>query len=106
MTSENNEESTPQSPEGSTVLVWYPPRGTDERDRNKWAWLPGSIVSQCCPDEWCIAVEASELAEPDPSLPDGDAPENLLYPVCFRDSSEIRAVSVEQWGRAREEGCQ
>ena len=80
--------------------------GVDARDRNAWAWLPGSIVSQCGPDEWCVVVEDPELAEPDTSLPDGDAPENLLYPLCFRDSSEIRAVSVERWERAREEGGQ
>ncbi|MGH3374857.1 MAG: hypothetical protein ACRDP6_08965 [Actinoallomurus sp.] len=104
MTSEDNEESAPRFPEGSTVLVWYPPRGANERDRSTWAWLPGSVVTQCCEDEWCIVVEAPELAETDPSLPDGDAPESLLYPLCFRDSSEIRAVSIEQWERAREEG--
>jgi len=43
-------------------------------------------------------------AEPDPSISNGDAPENLLYPVCFRDSSEIRAVSEQQWWEARGDG--
>lgn len=105
MTSEN-EENAPQFPEETMVLVWYPPRGADERDRSEWAWLPGSVVSECGVDEWCIVVEAAELAEPDTSLPDGDAPENLLYPLCFRDSSEIRAVSVAQWDRLREGGAQ
>jgi hypothetical protein len=102
MMSENNEESAPRFPEGSTVLVWYPRPGADERDRSTWAWLAGSVVSQCCADEWCILVEAAELAEADPNLPADDAPENLLYPLCFRDASEIRAVSVEQWERARD----
>lgn len=106
MASEYNEESAARFPEESLVLVRYPPRGAEERDRRMWAWLPGSVVSQCCEDEWCIVVESPELAEPDPSLPDGDAPENLLYPLCFRDSSEIRTVSVEQWERARNEGVQ
>jgi hypothetical protein len=104
MTSENNEQSAPRFPEGSTVLVWHPPCGADTRDRSTWAWLPSSVVSQCCTDEWCIVVEAPALAESDPSLPDGDAPENLLYPLCFCDSSEIRAVSVKQWERALGEG--
>jgi hypothetical protein len=103
MTSENNEENAPRFPEGLTVLVWYPPRSADERDRSTWAWLPGSVVSQCGLDEWCILVEAAEWAERDPNLPDENAPENLLYPPCFRDASEIRAVSAEQWERARNE---
>jgi hypothetical protein len=104
MTTEINEDDGSRFPEGTTVLVWYPPCGADVRDRSTWAWLAGSIVSQCCLDEWCIVVEAPELAEPDTRLLDGDAPENLLYPLCFGDSSEIRAVSAEQWARTREEG--
>ena len=103
MTSDNNEESTLRFPEGLTMLVWYPPHGADERDRSTRAWLPGSVVSQCCADE-CIVVEATELAEVNPNLPDGDAPENLLYPLCFRDSSEIGVITVEQWTCAREAG--
>lgn len=105
MTGENNQENASRFPEDSTVLIWYPPLGADDRDRRTWAWLPGSVISQCCEDEWYVVVEAPELAEPDPTLTDGDAPENLLYPTCFRDSSEIRTVSVEQWERAREVGA-
>jgi hypothetical protein len=59
--------------------------------------LPGSILNQCGPDEWHVVIEVLALAEPDPSVPNGDAPENLLYPACFRDASEIRAVTVRQW---------
>ncbi|GAA4514040.1 hypothetical protein GCM10023191_082030 [Actinoallomurus oryzae] len=102
MTSENIE-NAPRFPEGCTVLAWYPPLGAEERDRSAWAWLPGSIVSRCGEDEWCVVVEAADLAEPDPNIPHGDAPENLLYPLCFRDSSELRAVSAEEWSRARGE---
>lgn len=87
MANEINEENVPQLSDGEAVLVWY--CGADEHDRSTSARLPDSIVSQGCPDEWCIIVEAPELAEPDTSPPDGDAPENLLYPMCFRDSSEI-----------------
>lgn len=38
-------------PDDTAVLVWYPPLGANERDHEAWAWLPGSIVSQCGPDE-------------------------------------------------------
>jgi hypothetical protein len=62
MASKNNEESALQFAEGSTVLVWYPPRGADDHDRSTWAWLPGSVVGKCCLDEWCIVVEAPALA--------------------------------------------
>jgi hypothetical protein len=99
MTSEN---VTSCFPDESPVLVWYPSHDADERDRRTWAWLPGSIVTYCGADEWCVVVEAAELAEPDPSVPNGDAPENLLYPLCFRDSSELRAVSADEWNRVWE----
>jgi hypothetical protein len=102
MANEINEENVSQFPDDSTVLVWYPPCGADARDRSTWAWLPGSIVSQCCPDEWYVVVEVPKLAEPDPSVPNGDAPENVLYPACFRDSSELRRISEEEWTRLRE----
>jgi hypothetical protein len=95
-------ENDGQFPEDTPVLVWYPPPSADNSDRGTWAWLPGSILSQCCADEWYVVVEAPALTEPDPSAPDGVAPENLLYPACFRDSSEIRAVSVEEWQRVRD----
>ncbi len=80
-------------PDDSLVLVWYPPPGADDHDANTWSWLPGAIIERVGPDEWYVAVEAPELAEPDPDIPNGDAPENLIYPACFRDTSELRAVS-------------
>lgn len=95
MAHEINKGNDLRFPDGSTVLVWYPPHGVDARDRSGWAWLPGAIVSHCCTDEWCIVVEAPELAEPDTSLPDGGAPENLLYPLCFRDSSESCLIALQ-----------
>jgi hypothetical protein len=75
----------------------------DPHDRDTWAWLPGSILSQCGRNEWHVVIEVPALAEPDPSIPNGDAPENLLYPACFRDAGEIRAVTGRQWQQAREE---
>ena len=64
-------------------------------DRSAWPWLPGSILSQCGPDEWHVCVEARELAVLDDRspAPDGTADEDLFSPRCFRDSSEIRRVT-------------
>jgi hypothetical protein len=51
------------------------------------------ILAVCGPDEWQVCVEAKELA----TLQDGrpahrNTPDHkLFYPVCFRDSSEIRS---------------
>ncbi|WP_214326013.1 hypothetical protein [Nonomuraea sediminis] len=88
-------------PEETPVLVRYPLHDAQTNDRDSWPWLPGTILEQCGPNEWWIVVEAPALAEPDPSIPNGDAPENLLYPACFRDSTEIRAVSMHVWERIR-----
>jgi hypothetical protein len=103
MENEINAQCEPQFSNDSAVLVWYPLPGADYHDRDAWTWLPGSILSQCGPDEWHVVIEVPALAEPDPSAPNGHAPENPLYPACFRDASEIRAVTVQQWQRAREE---
>ncbi|MBC6456378.1 hypothetical protein [Actinomadura sp. HBU206391] len=97
-----NEENDPQFPNGSTLLVWYPPCGADAHDRCTWAWLPGSILRQCCPDECYVVVKVLDFAEPGPNVPNGDAPEDLLCPACFRDSSELRPISEERWMRLRE----
>ncbi|MBO3753076.1 hypothetical protein J5X84_44150 [Streptosporangiaceae bacterium NEAU-GS5] len=89
-------------PDDSPVLVWFPLPDANPRDRGSWSWLPGSVLSQCGSDEWHVVVELPALAEPDPSIPNGDAAENLLYPACFRDASELRAVSEDEWWRVRE----
>jgi hypothetical protein len=66
--------------------------GTDTSRWAAWPWLPGSIVEQCGPDEWRVCVEDRDVAV----LRDGrparrnTASRNLYYPMCFRDSSEIR----------------
>ena len=64
-------------------------------DRSAWPWLPGSILSQCAPDEWHVCVEARELAVLDDRspAPAGTADEDLFFPCCFRDASEIRRVN-------------
>jgi hypothetical protein len=89
-------------PNDSFVLVWYPPVDAKDADRTSWAWLPGTIISRVAHDEWYVAVEAPELAEPDPGAPNGDAPENLIYPACYRDASELRAVAAHEWNKVRE----
>jgi hypothetical protein len=85
------------------VLVWFPLTDDVARDRGAWSWLPSSIIGRCRPDEWNVVVEVSALAVPDPSVPKGDAPENLLYPACFRDASELRPVTVAEWERVQAE---
>jgi hypothetical protein len=104
MENEINESENPY-PDDSPVLVWYPPAGADDHDRSTWAWLPGSVLSRCASDEWHVVIEVPALAEPDPSVPNGDAPEDLLYPACFRDASELRPVTVRRRQRAREESA-
>jgi len=73
-------------PDDSVVLVRYPLPSDRQDDRTAWPWLRGTILGQCGPDEWHIVVDGvEELGEPDPDDSDGE----LLYPACFRDSSEI-----------------
>jgi hypothetical protein len=74
-------------PDESSVLVRCPLTGEQENgDRKDWPWLPGTVLGQCGPDEWHVVVDGvEEFGEPDP-----DDPDEVLYPACFRDSSEIR----------------
>ena len=50
-----------------------------------WPWLKGTVLGQCGPDEWHIAIDAPELAE------HGDGYE--WRPACFRNSCELRPVA-------------
>jgi hypothetical protein len=72
-------------PEDSRVEVRYPVTAGQERDA--WPWLPGRVVSICGPGEWEICVQAPELAVEHEGEP--------VYPVCFRDSSELRIPGAE-----------
>jgi len=80
-------------PDDSRVEVRYPRTRQEEHgDRATWPWLPGSIVEQCGPDEWRVCVEdrgVAVLRDGRPA-PRNTASRNLYYPMCFRDSSEIR----------------
>jgi hypothetical protein len=79
-----------QYEEGQAVQVRYPRSRAEERgDRAEWPWLPGVIEEVCGPDEWSVVVDLPQAEDGMPA-PDGD---DVYYPVCFRDSSEIRAVA-------------
>ena len=81
-------------PDDSPVLVWFPPKGATVADRDACAWFPGTVLSQCGPDEWHIVVDGAD----DLMTPSEDTGE-LLYPTCFRDSSELRRVTCAEWDR-------
>ena len=90
------EDNDGRFPDDSAVEVRYPRNKQEEQgDRSAWPWLPGSIVSQCGPEEWYVRVEDRELATTDDGspVPDGAADEGLFYPCCFRDASELRCVT-------------
>ena len=91
-----DEDNDGRFPDDSLVEVRYPRTRQEELgDRAEWPWLPGSIVSQCGPDEWYVCVEARDLATLDDGspAPDGTADEDLFYPYCFREGNEIRRAT-------------
>ncbi|HEX3190347.1 MAG TPA: hypothetical protein VHS30_11230 [Streptosporangiaceae bacterium] len=51
------------------------------------AVVPGWVASICGPDEREICVQAPELASQYES--------ETVYPVCFRDASEVRPLDGE-----------
>ena len=80
-------------PEDSWVEVRYPLTTEQEHaDRAAWPWLTGWVVSQSGPDEWEIWVQAPGLAR--------QLEGETVYPVCFRDASELRSVDAEPEARS------
>jgi hypothetical protein len=78
----------PEYPEDTEVEVRYPLTPEQQAGpRAEWPWLPGTVTAVCGHDEWQILVEHPALAEPE-----GD---EISYPLCFRDSSEIRTPGTE-----------
>jgi hypothetical protein len=74
-------------PGESAVLTPYPVTGEQAAgDRASWPWLPATIVSQCGPDEWTLVIEAPAAIKAEDGTRD-------LYPVVFRDASEIRPAT-------------
>jgi len=79
--------------EGQPVEVKYPlSREQEQDDRAAWPWLPGVIEEVCGPDEWLVCVDIPQLEDGTPA-PAGAPGDELFFPVVFRDSSELRAVS-------------
>ena len=82
-------------PDESAVLTPFPlTQAQADGDRADWPWLPGWIVSQCGPDEWEICVQEPSLGRLDDGTipPSGTPDDECIFPVCFRDSSEIRSA--------------
>jgi len=82
-------------PDESEVLVRYPlDKSRPADDRGQWPWLPGTIEQQCGPDEWLVTIEDRRVAQLDDGnpAPEGTPDEDLLFPQCYRDSSELRPV--------------
>ena len=72
--------------EDDEVLVKYPlTMAQKDGDRAAWPWLPGWIARECGPDEWEVVVEDERLAM--------EQAGETIYPVCFRDSSELQGRS-------------
>jgi hypothetical protein len=85
-------------PDESDVLVRYPAPGmTHETPRDQWPWMAGVIEQQCGPDEWLVTVYARELAtlEDGSPAPEVTPAEDMFFPQCFRDSSELKRVLEE-----------
>jgi hypothetical protein len=81
-------------PDGSAVETRFPLKAAPVRggERGTWPWLLATVECQCGPDEWLVTIEdrrAAELADGAPA-PEGTPDEDLLFPQCYRESSEIR----------------
>jgi hypothetical protein len=76
------------------VLVRYPADGRrSATDREAWPWLLGIVEQQCGPDQW-LTIEDWSVAEleDDSRAPAGTPDDDLLFPQCLRNSSELRPV--------------
>ena len=110
----DDEDNDGKFPDEILVEVRYPRSKQEEKgDRERWPWLPGTIVEQCGPEEWYVCVEVRELAvlRDGRRAPRGTASRNLCYPCCFRDGSKIRprttpgsAASGARRGRPADRG--
>jgi hypothetical protein len=82
--------------EDQEVMVKFPlTQSQSDGDRASWPWVSGWITEVCGPDEWQVCVQDYSLAlTEDGQVPlPGTPEEDLLFPCCFRDSSEIRTRS-------------
>ena len=81
-------------PDGTPILVRFPRTKAEEQgDRSAWPYLPGTIEQRCAPDEWQVVVTDRQVAETEdgtPALEDGTPDDDLWFPTCYRDRSEIK----------------
>lgn len=86
------QENDGRFPDESDVLVRYPGFGMTASHARDWPWLPGVIENQCGPDEWLVTVYDRALAmlEDGSPAPEGTPGEDMYFPQCFRDSSELK----------------
>ena len=59
------------------VLVRFPLSGQDS-DHETWPWLPGIITADGGADEWQVVLLDERLEQ------------NGSYPLCYRDTSDLR----------------
>lgn len=67
------------------------------------AWRGTTVVCDVGRGVGTRSPSRNDASVYDCSMSNGDAPENLLYPACFRDATEIRAVKMCDWLRIRDE---
>lgn len=87
------EENDGRFPDESDVQVRYIAAPADRTvPREEWPWMTGVIENQCGPDEWLVTVYAREVAqlEDGTPAPAGTPAEDMFFPQCFRDSSELK----------------
>ncbi len=75
-------------PDDADVKVRFP-LTTDQHhgDRMAWPWVDGYIAGQCGPDEWDVCVTGTDPIDHD----DNGGP---LYPLVFRDATEVRLTGL------------
>jgi hypothetical protein len=79
-------------PDGAAVQARYPVGRRSGPDRDAWPWLDATVEQQCGPDEWLVTIEDRRVAELEDGTPApaGTPDDQLLFPMCFRDASELR----------------
>jgi hypothetical protein len=93
------QENDGRFPDESDVLVRYIASDADARTvpRDEWPWMEGVVENQCGPDEWLVTVYDRGLAmlEDGSPAPEGTPGEDMYFPQCFRDSSELKLAPEE-----------
>jgi len=99
----NDDQADNPFPDEAGVMVRYPAPGMTASDpREDWPWMPGVIENRCGPGEWLVTVYARELAQlaDGTPAPDGTSGEDMWFPQCFRNASELSPQAAEQARRA------